>query len=151
MWHFQVFQTSGHTVVCLLITKLHFLCASPYIVKEAHIEIGHCMTSVVGLSVVTKVDCVQMVHPRPIVTTESLQNTNRNPLVICFTLVKLPANTGHYSVKMKISSFAQFLSKFSAIFSGKKRNFCIFTAIFWGIFRTCTITNITFTVGVGLP
>ena len=41
------------------------------LVKEALIEIGCVMTSLVGWSlVVTRVHCGQTVHPRPIVTME---------------------------------------------------------------------------------
>ena len=44
---------------------------APHLVKEALIEIGCVVTSlVVGWLVVTRVHCGQTVHPRPIVTME---------------------------------------------------------------------------------
>ena len=52
----------------------YFLSASLYLVKEALIEIGCVVTSLVGWLVgwlvVTRVHCGQTVHPRPIVTME---------------------------------------------------------------------------------
>ena len=63
-------------MVCLLITKLHFLCASLYVVKEA--DIGRGVTSVigwlVGYWVVMKVECGQTVYPR---RTDTYDGTGR--------------------------------------------------------------------------
>jgi len=47
-----------------------FLSASLMLVKEALIEIGCVVTSLVGWLVVTRVHCGQTVHPRPVVTME---------------------------------------------------------------------------------
>ena len=50
---------------------MSFLSASLTLVKEALIEIGCVVTSlVVGWLVVTRVHCGQTVYPRPIVTME---------------------------------------------------------------------------------
>jgi len=55
------------TLCCTVFKRLpHFT-----LVKEALIEIGSVVTSLVGWSlVVTHVHCGQTVHPRPIVTME---------------------------------------------------------------------------------
>ena len=53
------------------ISKGHYLAPHFTLVKEALIEIGCVVTSlVVGWLVVTRVHCGQTVHPRPIVTME---------------------------------------------------------------------------------